>query len=349
MANQNENTTGKNIKEKPGLQADEDISMFAKLWQWYKARRKRVKEQREKPLTFGETWFSWTKTVLGAIIVVMIINGTLVASFVVPTGSMERTVMTGDFLFVNRFIYGPSTPQVLPFLNIPLPFFKFPAPAAPEKGDVIVFIFPGNRDEVESKEFQYYMKRCVAVAGDSLSIINRRLFVNGKEYRLPVNGMFNYQEPLSPYNKLETFPPSRGYTRDNYGPIRIPKKGDNISLNALNWREWEYFIKKEGHDIQSDGYNVFIDDKLQNSYRVERDYVFGMGDNRDNSLDSRYWGFIPVESVVGTPLFVYWSWPEKVKDVDEKEYKNDPDQERELTFFEKISRVRLNRIAKLIK
>ena len=349
MVNQKGKTTGKTSQTPPEPQVQEDSSMFVKLWQWYKAHRKRVKEKRKKPQTFGETILSWTKTIIGAIIVVMIINGLLIASFVVPTGSMERTVMTGDFLFVNKFIYGPTTPQVIPFLNIPLPFFKFPAPAAPEKGDVIVFIFPGNRDEVESKEFQYYLKRCVAVAGDTLSVINKRLYVNGIEYKLPPYGQYIYSEPLSPYNKWETFPPGRGYTRDNYGPIRIPKKGDYIALNIRNWREWEYFIKKEGHEVHSDGSNVYIDDKIQFGYKVEQDYVFGMGDNRDNSLDSRYWGFIPVESVVGTPLLVYWSWPIKVKDVDEMEYKNDPDQERELTIFEKIARVRFNRITKLIK
>ena len=73
----------------------------------------------KKPETFGESVVSWIKTILGAIVVVMIINGAAIASFVVPTGSMENTVMAGDFLFVNKFIYGPTTPQIVPFLNIP--------------------------------------------------------------------------------------------------------------------------------------------------------------------------------------------------------------------------------------
>ncbi|MDQ1266173.1 MAG: Signal peptidase [Bacteroidota bacterium] len=274
-------------------------------WKAYQAKKK----QKPEPKPFTGDWFvSWTKTIIGAIIVVMIINGLAIASFVVPTGSMENTVMTGDFLFVNKFIFGPSTPQVVPFVNIPLPFLRFPGLREPRKGDVIVFIFPGYRDEIKAKEFQYYLKRCVAVAGDTLEIKNKRLFVNHIEYSIPTNGRFDPSIPLFDYNQWQTFPPGKGFTRNDYGPVRIPKKGDIIRLNQQNLREWFIFICREGHEVTSDGTNIFIDGKVMTSYKVERDYCFGMGDNRDNSLDSRYWGFIPVENVVGTPLIVYWSW-----------------------------------------
>ncbi len=104
------------------------------------------KKEQKQPETVGEHIVSWVKTLLNAIVVVMIVNGVLVASFVVPTGSMENTVMAGDFVFVNRFKFRPSTPQVLPFLNEPLPYFSVPGWREPEQGDVIVFIFPANRD-----------------------------------------------------------------------------------------------------------------------------------------------------------------------------------------------------------
>jgi signal peptidase I len=90
--------------------------------------------------------------------------------------------------------------------------------------------------------------------------------------------------------------------------LRIPKKGDIIHLDAENFIEWEIFIRREGHQADLRMGQVFIDGIPATSYTVERDYVFGIGDNRNNSLDSRYWGFIPKENVVGTPLFVYWSW-----------------------------------------
>jgi len=280
----------------------EDTNIFKKYWNWRKAR----KANRKKPETFSEIALSWIKTILGAIIVVMIINGLAIASFVVPTGSMENTVMTGDFLFVNKFVYGPSTPQVVPFFNIPLPYYKFPGVKEPEVGDVIVFIYPGNRDEVEPAEFQYFLKRCVAKAGDTLHIINKRIYVNGKEIALPEKAKF--LRPIMNDDTLRTFPYGRGFSGDNYGPLRIPRKGDVINLSADNYWEWLVFIQREGHEVTKFGQNIYIDGKNATKYKIQRDYCFGMGDNRDNSDDSRYWGFIPYDNVVGTPIVVYWSW-----------------------------------------
>lgn len=289
--------------------AQSDKTSGASLWdkflKWRKARKEKLK--RNQPQTIGEHLVSWVKTLVGAVLVVMIINGLAIASFVVPTGSMEKTVMTGDFLFVNKFIYGPSTPQVIPFVNIPLPFLRFPGLRDPERGDVIVFIFPGNRDETEPTEFQYYLKRCVAVAGDTLEIRNKALFVNGVEQPLAKNGIYDYMVSNS-HDHWQTFPYGKGYTRDEYGPLRVPKKGDIIELTSENILQWQVFIAREGHKASTDGTNIYIDGKPENKYEVKRDYCFGLGDNRDHSLDSRYWGFIPVENVVGTPMIVYWSW-----------------------------------------
>jgi signal peptidase I len=287
----------------------------------------------KKPETFGESVVSWIKTILGAIVVVMFINGAVVASFVVPTGSMENTVMTGDFLFVNKFIYGPTTPQIVPFLNIPLPFYKFPGFKDPEQGDVIVFIYPGDRDLITPDAFTYYLKRCVATAGDTLEVRNKALFVNGKEYKLPPNGKYDDNMPMRIGDNFSTFPAGRNFTRDNYGPLRIPKKGDIVNLNEQNIKEWEVFIAREGHQISVTSNDIFIDGKKINKYTVERDYCFGMGDNRDNSADSRYWGFIPFDNVIGTPMIVYWSWETAIPIG---------------KIFDKIGSVRLNRIGTLI-
>ncbi len=272
------------------------------------------KRKPEKPPEgFVEHVWSWVKTFVWALTVVTIVNGLALASFVVPTGSMESTVMTGDFLFVNKFKYGPSTPQIIPFFNIPLPYYKMPPLWAPEQGDVIVFIFPGNRDQVKPDNFEYYLKRCVAVAGDELEVKGGRVLVNGKEFPLPEHGQFLQwpadfrQNVIYPDDRIRTFPPGRGYTRDDYGPIRIPKEGDVIKLNQQNFQEWATFIAREGHQV--DAMSMTIDGQRATSYTVERDYVFGMGDNRDNSLDSRFWGFIPKQDVVGTPVMVYWSMP----------------------------------------
>lgn len=266
------------------------------------------KKTPKQPETFQEHVVSWLKTIVWAIVVVMIVNGVLFASFVVPTGSMENTVATGDFLFVNRLIFAPSTPQVIPFINKPLPFYSFPGLRDPKQGDVIVFIFPGNRDQIEPDRFEYYLKRCIATAGDTLHIVNRHVYVNGKEFTLPMHGKFEETGYYDiQYDMSATFPPGKNYTRDNYGPIRIPKKGDVLRLSAENQMEWETFIRREGHSVGHDGTSITIDGKPTANYTVEHDYLFGMGDNRNNSLDSRYWGFIPKESVIGSPVIVYWS------------------------------------------
>lgn len=318
---------------KPVPDAAPDDNFLKKAWIWNRKRIYNNKLKRQQPQTFCEVLISWTRTLVGAIIVVMIINGFAVASFVVPTGSMENTVMTGDFLFVNKMVYAPSTPQIVPFLNIPLPFYSFPGYKDPERGDVIVFIYPGDQNDVKPREFMYYLKRCVAVAGDTMHIINKQLYVNSEKIPMPPNGKFEDEDRISA-STFRIFPPGKNFTRDNYGPIRVPKAGDVIALSDKNWNQWEIFIRREGHDFSFNGKEIFIDGKPVDSYTVERDYVFGMGDNRDNSEDSRYWGFVPVEDIVGSPIMVYWSWDTSLPITD---------------FFEKIATTRLNRIGTIIR
>ncbi len=261
----------------------------------------------QQPMTFQESAISWIKTIVSSLLIVMVVNGLLIASFVVPTGSMENEVMAGDFLFVNKFIYGGSTPQTIPFLDTPLPYFRLPGLRDPEKGDVIVFIFPGYREQAKADEFQYYLKRCVATAGDTLEVRDKDVYINNVKQPRPSHAIFT-SSSSDPNDHLRTFPESVGYSRDNWGPMRIPKKGDVLLLNDSTFYIWRVFINREGHQVEMSGEIVLVDGKPATQYVVERDYCFGMGDNRDYSLDSRYWGFIPVENVVGTPLFVYWSW-----------------------------------------
>lgn len=293
--------------------------------------KKKKAEEKKKPETPVEIVVSWLKTIVGAVLIVMVLSGAVVQSFVVPTPSMERTVWVGDFLFVNKFIYGPSSPQIIPFLNIPLPFFRLPGFRAPEKGDVIVFIYPGDRDEVEPREFMYYLKRCVATAGDTVEVRNNVVFVNGAEQPLPENGLVQSYDNPRLDDAHYSFPRGRGFTRTNYGPLRVPKAGDKIALTPSALIEWETFIRREGHEVSVSGGSVLIDGKAAAEYTVERDYVFGMGDNRDESSDSRFWGYIPVENVVGTPMVVYWSWET-----------NNP------SFFDKLASIRFGRVGTII-
>jgi len=265
----------------------------------------------------------------------LILNSFVLASFEVPTGSMENEIMTGDFLLVNKFVFGGTTPRTIPFSNIRIPSFKLPALWSVERGDIIVFVFPGYRDEVEPTEFAYYLKRCMAIAGDTIQIIDRVVYVNGQPAPVPRNVKFN-SSILRPREYIDPriFPKGSTFNEDNFGPLVVPKKGQVLELDQKNFEAWEIFIRREGHTASMHDGKIVIDGKPVDRYTVQRDYVLGMGDNRDNSLDSRFWGFIPQESVVGTPLIVYWSWDPDISPFD---------------IGRKLSTVRLNRFGTLVR
>jgi signal peptidase I len=261
-----------------------------------------------------EPFKDFFKDVVFVLVAFFFLNSFVLASFEVPTGSMENEIMAGDFLFVNKFLYGGTTPRNIPFTNTRLPWFRVPALRSVERGDVIVFEFPGQRDETVSAEFMFYLKRAVALSGDTVFISDRVLYVNGKPSPLPRHMKFNsYAVKPKGQTEYSIFPEGAPFNEDNYGPVVVPKKGDVIPLNAANYDQWRIFIGREGHTALRDMQGrVLVDGKPADTYTVERNYIFGMGDNRDNSLDSRFWGFIPEENIVGTPMIVYWSWaPDK--------------------------------------
>jgi signal peptidase I len=271
--------------------------------------------------------------VLGAF---LFLNSFVLASFEVPTGSMENEIMGGDFLFVNKFLYGGSTPRTIPLTNIRLPWFRVYPIRDVQHGDVIVFEFPGQRDEVRSPEFMFYLKRAIGLAGDTVQIINRVVHVNGKPAPLPRNLKFNNHHiiPLGVADP-RIFPKRAPFNEDNWGPMRVPRKGDIISLTLDSLDRWATFIEREGHAVSvGHGNRILIDGVPQSIYSVEHDYIFGMGDNRDNSLDSRFWGFVPEENIIGTPMIVYWSWNPDIPLSD---------------FFAKIESIRFGRIGTLIR
>ncbi|MDP2884131.1 MAG: signal peptidase I [Ignavibacteria bacterium] len=265
----------------------------------------------------------------------LVLNNFVIASFLVPTGSMENEVMTGDLLFVNKFIYGGTSPRNIPFTNVRLPWFRIPGFRDVQRGDVIVFVFPGNRDEVVPEDFTFYLKRCVAMPGDTLQVIKRVLYVNGQPAPLPKNIHFSFPRMGNPGSVDDRlFPHGVQWNEENYGPVVIPKKGMTVQIDPRTIQAWDTFIRREGHTVVVDGNRIEIDGKQATEYTVQRDYLFGMGDHRDNSLDSRYWGFIPKDNLVGTPVLVYWSW-----NTDIPIY----------SIFSKLASVRLGRIGTLIK
>ncbi len=182
------------------------------------------------------------KQVLIAVILAVIIKTSIVEAYKIPSQSMEDTLLVGDFLLANKFVYGA---------RIPLFGWQLPAISDPEPGDVVIFIWP--KDGVTK-----YIKRCIAVAGDTVTIKNKELFVNGKRFEDPELSKFT--EP-----RVKPRGPGGSDSPDNFGPYIVPA----------------------GH-------------------------YFMMGDNRDNSSDSRWWGPVPEANILGEAILIHWSWDDEV-------------------------------------
>lgn len=176
----------------------------------------------------------YVEAALWALVLTLFLRAFVIQAFRIPSASMEDTLLIGDFLFVNKFEYGPR----IPFTHIRLPGLRHP-----KHGDVIVFQFPQD----PSKDF---IKRCIATGGQTIEIKDKQVFVDGKAL----------DEPYAIHTDPNVRPPGYDY-RDNFGPYTVGDK-----------------------------------------------QLFMMGDNRDNSNDSRYWGPLPLPLVKGHAMFLYWSW-----------------------------------------
>ncbi|MFH0825243.1 MAG: signal peptidase I [Pseudomonadota bacterium] len=189
-----------------------------------------IAQERSSRAIFQE----YSEAFVVAVVLAIIIRAFLIQAFKIPSGSMIPTLLVGDHILVNKFIYGIR----IPFTNI-----RWLAFSDPKRGDVIVFVYPEDR----TKDF---IKRVVAVSGDTVEIKNKKLLINSAPVEEPFT---QYDQPVLPRNSIVG-------ERDNYGPTTVPK-------NRL----------------------------------------FVMGDNRDHSQDSRFWGFVPVEDVKGEAFMIYYS------------------------------------------
>lgn len=299
----------------------------------FKSNLEKEKKKLKTPL---HRFLDFIKNLLFAAVAALIIKTFLIETSRVPTPSMEKTILVGDFLFVNKFVYGSSSPRNIPFTNIALPYFQLPALREPERGDIVVFEYPGDRDELLSLEIMNYVKRCIGVPGDTVEVVDKVVFVNGKEAKRPIQIQYinPYVTPKGIANP-RIFPKGSNFNEDNYGPVVVPKKGDVVQLNIETVEQWRTIIDREFNKrvVTVEGSQVLIGGKPATSYTLTKDYYFMMGDNRDNSADSRFWGFVPRDKVVGEALMIYWSWDPAIPFSD---------------FFNLLGTVRLSRIAKLV-
>lgn len=176
----------------------------------------------------------YVESIIIAILIALFIRTFIICAYKIPSRSMVPTLLVGDHILVNKFIYGVKIP-LLRRTIIPV--------SEPQRGEVVVFIYPNDR----SKDF---IKRVIGVAGDKIEIKNKKIFINDEEFK-DSYGIFSDSLVL----------PQSLQPRDNFGPIIVPEKS-----------------------------------------------IFVMGDNRDESLDSRFWGFVNLKDVEGKAFVIYWSW-----------------------------------------
>ena len=241
---------------------------------------------------------------IGVIILIALgLRATVVEAYIVPTGSMEKTIMVGDFLIGNKFLFGMRTPDRIgiPYTTIgfDIPWVRLPAYRQPKGGDVIIFKYPHN-------PLEKYVKRLVAGPGQTIQIVDQEILIDGEAFFHPEHMQYVDREPKpAGWSDPNIFPRGNG-NKDYFGPVRIPARGDTLS--ALTDRDvlW-YVATMDGHQIHLQGSMLILDGEPISYYVVEQDYYFMMGDNRDKSFDSRFWGFVPHDYILGEALLVYFS------------------------------------------
>ena len=358
----------------------------------------------------------WEEAITFAIIAATIIHVFFIQPFTIPTSSMEKSMLVGDFLLVSKLNYGakiPNTPLFLPFMHQKIPgtkntpsyskliqlgYNRLPGFQKIKNNDIVVFNFPADtlRENIPVDKRMNYVKRCIGIAGDTLSIINKEVYINGEKAKLTQNMAPQFQYWIMPKNdstyirpsvikKLETmlidndieaygryltrqnyieivkitqkrkrekkigtlrstnefivfltekekhaieqvlqkwftfkeeevarnlFPKSlkKEWNSNNYGPIYIPKKGDVLEINNSNIHFYKKIIEEhEKNKIVFENNQIIINDIPTTKYEVQMDYYWMMGDNRHNSEDSRVWGFVPEDHIVGKPIFTWLS------------------------------------------
>ena len=316
----------------------------------------------------------WVDAFVFAFLVMVFVRTLFFDLFRIPTPSMEKNLLVGDYLFVSKLHYGTRLPLSLglPFSEwylpgVNFPYLRGPAFSSVKRGDAIVFNWPADALYKPVDRKMHYIKRVVGLPGERFELIDKVVYnddiaypmdarmqqqwlVRTNDPRIQLSNQqlgalgveewsrtndptllqivatpgaaeaiasWSWVEEVTPYvlpdvpaAQRGVFPGDLGFTRDNFGPVVIPKAGMTVPLNDENFSTYSRVIQiYEGHQAErrTDG-AILIDGAVADSYTFSQDYFFVMGDNRDNSEDARYWGFVPMEYVVGKAVLVYFSW-----------------------------------------
>lgn len=323
----------------------------------------------------------WIEAFITALVIVLLFRLFVVEAFTIPTSSMEKTIQVGDFIMVSKIHYGarfPITPLSFPFSHqkipftentpayskkIQLPYFRLPGFSEIKRNDIIVFNYP-LENEIPIDHRTHFVKRCVALPGDTLIIYEKHVIVNKDTLPTPPLAEFNYhvktdtsgiseeifdeleiydggavsnkgdyrialskdmaeklkqkdniidvieftEKKENHYDYLFPYSDSIRWNTDYYGPIYIPKKGDTIVLSLSNLPFYRKIISDfEKNDLEIINDSIFINNRWAETYIIQKNYYFVMGDNRHYSSDSRFWGFVPEDHIVGKAWFVLFS------------------------------------------
>ena len=357
---------------------------------WETLNYKFWKKREKKPKKKKSEVRSWIDAIGFAVIAATILRTFLIEAYTIPTSSMEKSMLIGDFLFVSKVAYGPRVPMTpiafplvhhtMPIGNgksyteaVQLPYHRMKGLGEIKRNDCVVFNWPAETlgRPVDKKE--NYVKRCVGVPGDKIELINAQLMVNDapqeepegmkkqwhynvstkgtglnpnilyekyditeggygrnkNEYNLTLtnesrDAIQNFTNVTSVKRQYEKggiyadyiFPHDKNFkwNVDNFGPITVPAAGETVSITTENLSIYKDIIERyENNKLEVVEGEIYINDKIATNYTFAMDYFWMMGDNRHNSADSRFWGFVPENHIVGKALFVWMSWDKNAK------------------------------------
>ncbi len=333
----------------------------------------------------------WFHAIMFALVAAIILRTFIVEAFTIPSSSMEKTLLVGDFIFVSKINYGPRipmTPVSFPFTHhtmpfkgwksyktwLNLPYYRLFGFSHIKRNDVVVFNYPMEDFRPVDKR-EHYIKRCVALPGDEMLIKNGMILINNRPQHLPKHALMAYHvktddkaffedslryveaytpqlvsnqgdyilpisevglgqlaalknvshaerlsaEEIAHYYLTSLFPYDNfhNWQVDEFGPLKIPRKGDTAYLDHSNINLYRRIIESyESNKLEEKENKIFINDQEVNRYVFKMNYYFMMGDNRYNSEDSRFWGFVPENHIVGKASMVWMSWDKEAKGLD---------------------------------
>jgi len=240
---------------------------------------------------------------------------------------MEPALIPGDNILVNKMVGGARLFDVFAALNKEkINIRRVPGTGTFKRNDVLVFNFPypAQWDSIGFDIMKYYVKRCIALPGDTLEIRNGFFHIRGINPELGNLKMQNFistlpEDSLSHGVNMNAYPwdEEMRWTIKNFGPLPVPAKGQVVQMNRENWSLYHRLIfwEQQQHPVWKENGTVFLGDSLLTTYCFEKNYYFMGGDKLKNSQDSRYWGLLPEEFIVGRADYIWWSKDSKASKI----------------------------------